>query len=271
MRRILLATLMLAGLFCASSQASPILTGQFDIAGFITVMNPGTTTPAISGPVLGGLVCPAGTQCIYWADPAATFKDKADIAGGMTVANNGPVFTGLDTPPGTFSGNDKANIFDLFNPPAVVGGGGFPNQLFMSFVDPVVTTTLLVNFIPNGVFLPTACSANPAAYAAGQICTTPGSLFSFINGAGHTSSATWTLQGVTNDGQSNWTGVFSAQFATSYQQVLLDLQNNGFVGHTYSATIALTSAGVPEAGTMSLLGLGLVLFGTLARRKTRKS
>jgi len=271
MRRILLATLMLAGLFCASSQASPILTGRFDITGFITVMNPGQTTPASAGPVLGGLVCPVGTLCIYWADPTATNRDKADIAGGMTLAQNGPVFVGLDTPPGTFSGNDKANIFDLFNPPAVVDAGGFPNQLFLSFNTVGVTTTLLGNFIAAGVAGSGACSANPAAYAPGQICTPPGSLFTFLNGFGSTSSATWTLTGITNDLQSNWTAVFTAQFGSSFQQVLLDLQTNGFVSNSYSGTVRLTAAGVPEAGTMSLLGLGLVLFGTLARRKARKS
>jgi len=273
MRRILFATLMLAALFGASLQASPVLTGQFNIGGQITVANPGVTTTGTGS--LAGLTCPAGTQCIFWANTPDTQRNKADISGGMTAANG--VFFTLDTPPGTFSGDNKANIFDMFNPPAVVGAP-YPPQLFMSFNTAGVTTTLNGNFIPPGVFSPAQCSTNPAAYVPGQVCTPPGSLFSFVNGFNGTSTVGWTFNGVTNNdgppgpnGQSSWVATFSAQFPVSYQQVLLDLQNNGFVNNTYSATIKFTATGVPEAGTMSMLGLGLVLFSTVLRRKARKN
>jgi len=254
MRRILFATLMLAALFCASSQASPILSGTFNIAGNITVEN------------AGSLGCPAATQCITWSDPPALLANKADISGtGLTG-----VFASLQ--PG-FSGNDMANIFDLRNPPQTVGGTGYsPAVLFMSFNEPGVTTTLLGNFIASGIYTATACTAAPLV---GQQCTPTGSLFNFVNnpnpGNPPQATATWVLAGVTNDGLSTWTANFTAQFGVPFQTVLGNLASSGFVNNTYSATVTVTpNAGVPEAGTMSLLGLGLVLVSTLARRKARK-
>src|SRR5207253_2132040 len=98
------------------------------------------------------------------------------------------------------------------------------------------------------------------------------SLFSFINNPGGPNgqaTASWSLSGVTNDLQSNWTGNFTAQFGVPFQSVFNTLNTVGSVTNTYSATFTLTNA-VPEAGTMSMLGLGLVLFGTVLRRRARK-
>jgi hypothetical protein len=237
---------MLAVLCTITMSAAPVLIGTFDITGNFTVTNPGAAG------------CPAGVACITWTDPTALNADKADIsASGLS---------GVFTTPG-FSGNLAANIFDLHNPPQIVDAGGFPNTLFMSFNNnpPGFTTTMLINFIAAGVSATgnTLCGAAPAA---GQTCTPTGSLFTFFNSGLGTSSATWALSGVTNDGQSKFSGVFTSQFSTPYQTVLGNLAANGFVTRSYSATFTLSP--VPEPGPMTLTacGLGLVLFGALRRR-----
>jgi hypothetical protein len=247
----LLPSVLLAGALCTSLQASPILFGTFNIAGNITVSNPG-----FNG-------CPAGTLCISWTDPPATAANKVDIAGtGLTG-----VFSSIVG----FSGNDAANISNLQSPPEIVDGPGFAPQTFMSFNAPGVTTTLLINFIAAGIYTPAQCALAPAV---GQQCTIPGSLFNFVNNpppapVGPQATATWVLSGVTNDGQSTWFGNFTAQFGVPFQTVLAQLQNTGSVTNSYSGTITvIQNPGVPEAGTMSLLGLGLVGFSMLRRRRS---
>jgi MYXO-CTERM domain-containing protein len=188
--------------------------------------------------------------------------DKADIAASG--------LTGSFTAAG-FSGSDQANITDLHNPPEVVGPPGFASQPFMSFNGGGITTTLLINFIFAGIYPPAGCAASPAG--VGQTCTSPGSLFSFVNNAGGTSGqalAAWVLSGVTNDGQSTWIANFSSQFNKPFQAVFADLGTAGFVSNTYSATFTLSLANqTPEPPPSTLMGLGLglvVLAGGLRRR-----
>jgi len=115
-----------------------------------------------------------------------------------------------------------------------------------------------------------------------QTCTPSnggaGSPFTFHNtnpppsqGGPH-SAADFTFGGVTADGTATWTGTFTSQFTTSWQQVLINLGNQGFVENSYSGTIVVTAnpptTPTPEPGTMVLLGLGLCGIGVLKFRKT---
>jgi hypothetical protein len=73
--------------------------------------------------------------------------------------------------------------------------------------------------------------------------------------------------GVTNDGLERWQGNFTSQFTVPYQQVLNQLNTTGSVSNTFSATFTLVPTNIPEAGTMSLLGLGLVAISAKLRRR----
>jgi hypothetical protein len=224
---------------------APVLVGTFDIAGNITVTNPGQ----------GG--CPAGIACILWTDPPATAANKADIAASG--------LSGVFTTPG-FSGNDAANIFNLQNPPEIVDGPGFAPTLFMSFNNAGFTTTMLINFIAAGTSATgnTLCGAAPAP---GQTCTPTGSLFTFFNAELGTSSATASFSGITNDGLSTFTGIFTTHFSTPYQTVLANLAANGSVTNSYSATFILSPIPEPDPMTLTACGLGLVLFSAALRRR----
>ncbi len=244
----------LAGLYTVTLSASPLLNGSFNITGNITVSN------------FGFNGCTAAGGCITWTNPPATLPDLADISGP----------TGVFNVPG-FAGAGKAIVNTLTNPPDIVNGPILPQpQVYMSFVDinpPFGGNNLNLTFIPLGIYFPGGCSTNPLLAAVGQTCTTPGSLFNFVNNPGLTTpqaTATWVFQGVATDG-STWQGNFTSQFPFSFQQVLLNLQNNGSVTNSYSATISAST--VPEPGpiTLSACGLGLLLFSAGLRRKIGRS
>ena len=146
MLRVPFLTMMLAALFCASSQAAPVLSGTFTISGNFTISN-----PTFNG-------CPV-TQCLSWTDPQVIAANKADISSSGLSG----VFSFL---PG-FAGHDKANVNNIFTPPEIVDGPGFAPQPFISFTAPGVSTNLSIDFIAAGVYSPGQCGLGLAP-AAGQ-------------------------------------------------------------------------------------------------------
>jgi hypothetical protein len=250
MRIFLLGALLSAS--ATASFASMITNGTFSIAGTIYVTGTGgVTTPAGT--------CAVGVQCIFYQDTGTPAQNgKIDIS---------PLGLPSGDIPTSISGNDAGNIFAQMNPPDLVGAG-FPPTPFMSFNNGGITTILELNFIPAGINGAAGCSASPAA--AGQICTPPGSLFNLQNLTANSSTATWLMQGGTNDSMSHWTGIFASQFNTqSFQAVLAQLGANGFVSNTFSGQITLV---VPEPGTISflLLGTGMIALATLLRRVAQR-
>jgi len=199
-----------------------------------------------------------------------------DFSGTITVIDNTSITWTLPPPnkalvgssSGSFAGltGSQITIDNLTNPPDVVDGTGFPNQAFISF--PTALPDLLINFIAPGAFGPGQCGAAPAS---GQVCTLPGSPFSFVNAINPingkiNSSATFLFSGVSSDGMSNWQGIFTAQFAVPYQTVFATLATTGQVTNTYSATI--TASAIPEPNTWLLvLGAGGVLVGCLRKKR----
>lgn len=221
--RFLLVAAAVVLLSASTLSASPIF-GSFDFTGSITVVD---------------------NSAIQWQLPPA---NKALIVG----SNNS--FAGL-------TGTD-ITIQNLTNPPAVVAGAGFPDELFITFDANPLLPTLLINYIAPGVFSAAQCGL-PAA--GGQVCTLPGSPFSFVNTSTHGSSATFVFSGVTSDLMTSWQGVFTSNFNQSFQSVFATLGTVGSITNSYSATI--TASPIPEPGTLLLVLGALGVFVGCVKRK----
>ena len=216
-----------------------------------------------------------------------------NFAGAITVIDNTNIQWSLTTPndqlgvvvptesgsfvapplPSTLVGQ-MIGVLDLTNPPNIVDGAGFPDQTFITFPAAFGLPNLDINFIAAGAVSPSSnCLATPPA--AGQSCTAPGSPFFFINTTTSGvlgSTASFSFSGVTADGLSTWTGVFTSNFNVPWQTVFATLASPPHtITNSYSATINVTPIPeVPEPNTAVLLGLGgLGVFVGCLRKKRR--
>jgi hypothetical protein len=76
---------------------------------------------------------------------------------------------------------------------------------------------------------------------------------------------TFEFSGVTADGLSDWTAIFTSQFNVPYQTVLSDFDDSGSFSNSYSAIVDVTQIPpvvTPEPPTWLLLStaLGLAAF-----------
>lgn len=241
-------TLMLAiaSAFTGSLSASTVISGTFDLDGSITA-----TLNTITWTSDGGLA------------NQATIENNTDLSGS---------FVGL--------GDTNVTIADLNRATEPVGST-FSAQDFVSFLGAPMFPMLMINYIDAGADTSTDCTDTPLV---GQTCTpavTGGSPFGFQNtgpgGPGSSdvtgSTATFTFSGVTSDGLSTWSGIFTAQFNEPFQTVLADLSNPDFsVTNSYSdSNLVITlSSGVPEPGGLTLMAVGLVLLAAGRVRFQRK-
>lgn len=234
----------------------------------------GPTACAFSGT---GIATVTNTGLIKWTSDAA--GNAADKFTFSTLFGNTSIFSLIPN-------GSQETITDLnFGTEPV--NLTFPAQNFMSF--PVNTgapfnticgvglcSDLMITFISPGTDPIGTCLTN----ATGNTCTpqlapgVPGA-FNFANfndpNFGLSSTATFSVSGVSRDGSGKWSAIFTSQFlGQSYEQVIATLTNSGSVSNSYSqATLVVTSA-VPEPGSLIMIGSGLLGLAAFLRRRGAK-
>jgi hypothetical protein len=239
-KNILVSTLTLAAAF-ATNLPAKALSGSFTFDGSVT----------------------ATLNTITWQSNGGT-ADKANF--GSTALTGD--FSGLAGQILTIDNLDRASGEPVGTP--------FAGKQFVLFDTAPSLGILDITFIALGVFPSTDCH-NPVRLP-GQVCSLStadvpgGSPFNFTNTASdgvHVDGSTvsFSFAGVTLDGQSKWSGVWTAQFNEAYQDIFT-MFASGPITNSYSASVVVTP--IPEPDTMILLGAGLLVV-SLGVRRLRKA
>jgi hypothetical protein len=182
---------------------------------------------------------------------SVSFSSPTDVSDQFALSLGTGSFVGLD---GT---NDVNSISGAV-------GTLFPATVFVTF--PLTTDpSLNLDMIAAGVDPPTACFLVPAS---GQVCTPTSGLPhmpNLNNTSDSVSTASWVVSGVTSDGLSTWSAIFTVQVSEPYQTLLTEIAAGGTPTDTYSATVDVTPdvSPTPEPGTLVLFGSGVVLPANL--------
>jgi hypothetical protein len=234
---IIRATVLLVTCFCGSAFAS--IVGMFQLGG-------ATLTGSATGITFSGIPSVSGQTGIY---------------SGLPVGGVPPASVSLQNI--LFAADP---IGQTFGPVSFIG---FPLNPF---------SALQLSFIAAGVFGSAGCSANPPASL--QLCTPAlppalgggASPYNFQNTANGGSTLSFILSGVSADGQDTWNGIFTSQFTSPFQTVLLNFSTGTPFTNIYSAQITVSSASsVPEPSTVTMLILALLVMLSLQWRSARIS
>jgi hypothetical protein len=188
------------------------------------------------------------------------------------VSPNPANFFTLSSGDGSFATANGQSAINSLNISTEPINTTFTQQPFITFTQDPSLPSLLINFIAEGTGGLAGCSEAPAS---GETCTLPtpgGSPYTFTDELGNTSGATFTYSGVTSDGLSDWTAVFTSQFNEPYQTVIAAFApgGSGSVSNTYSAnttvTVIVTNA-APEPSALILAGFGLVGLSVWSRHR----
>lgn len=218
---------------------------------------------------MSGIITVSGAGTITW---------NSDQAGNLpnlfTLTNGKNVFSVI-----TSSSQESIQNLNLATAPVGTTFGPLP---FIAFPTNPTLPGLNINFIFPGIYSTATCGGAPAV---GQSCTpalplagNPPGPFNFVNNPpgppdGPQATATFVFSGVTADGAARWQANFTSQFFVPFQTVLAQLQSQGSVQNTYSATskVTVTIAAIPEPATLALTGGVMLLLGLILRRRTAHS
>lgn len=244
--------ILAAGLLCASAlSATPygtmslgiVVGGGVNVQGTRIDFFPSTNLPPNS-PGDGLFATGSPTGIFYNNGTTDTIlTDVTDPFGRISDLDSTPIFPSLGLNFIQFTGTVEGG--------AVIAG----RPVFdITGVGPVLPATLGCVGVAAGV------RCRPALSGGG---------FSPIvltyNGTNTDVSLSVTLLGKDATGMLDWTGGFTSQVPGTPQSNEELIQGGGIITNTWS----FTATGVPEPGTISMLGSGLMLFGLAAWRKRK--
>lgn len=174
---------------------------------------------------------------------------------------------------GSFTVADGTNAIHNLNNTTEPVDVVFPPQDFIDFTVAPSLPSLEINFVALGNGGAAGCAMPAAGTTPPQTCTPPipgGSPITFqnnnVNGVVTGSSATWTFSGISSDGESTWSGIFTSQFVgQSYQDVLTQFATTGSVTASYSANVTVSP--IPEPSGLLLGAAGFLCTLLCCRRR----
>jgi hypothetical protein len=225
------------------------------------------------------LACGIGLPC-SWAGPiTGTFNMNGEITVTATTItwnsevtpNLANMFT-LSAGAGAFATEDGQNEIATLLISSEPVQTTFTPSVLMTFLVSSGLPNLDVSFIYAGNGGSTGCTEAPAVNETCTPTNPGGSPFTFTDDSASTSDAKFVFAGVTSDGLSDWTAIFTSEFNQPYQTVLAGFDTGGSASDSYSATVTITAIptnAVPEPASFLLGGLGAGVL--LVSRKRRRS
>jgi len=228
------------------------------LASSAVVLFFGMANPALASPIgnlniancAGGGVTVTGTS-ITWL-PVGTVSGTGciDTGVGTNVAYSG----------GTLGPGVIGNILDLVFAPG-------SHDMFMTFPAPPIPVMDFVETTVGPGDPNTNCNlvASPGTPQTCSVFAGSPFILSFVSPT--RTAISLAVGGTVADatGTSAWIGVFTTQLDKSASTIQSDINGGGSESTTHSASFILTA--VPEPGTVSILGTGLLLIGLAVFRR----
>jgi len=252
--------------------------------GILTAISCGLSLAVVAAPI-NGTFGGNGWATVSFSNlnfcPTGVTPNGANQAGACTPGTGNIALSGGALSFANVSGNlnQIKSLSQANQPVGSTSGPGLPLPSWMVFTPEAVPVggpqiSLTLTEVLAGTF-PNSPNCDPfGVVAAGQTCTPAGSAFNLQNQTTTSSSATFTILGNAVDGVPADTApfqiIFTGQFTVPYQVLLQALLTNGGTGNysgSYSVSFS-TISGVPEPGTLSLIGAGLIGLGFIRRKRS---
>jgi len=248
---------------------APALMHASGLNGTLSLSSTGTDTIAVNGTDIdfdysggvNGTLPPTATGC-----PGVTCAvDGNGDNGFFTITSAStdsfalPILLGSNV--------TVADLNSTQQPTGTMSGPGLPLNGFITFTAEPTWSIALTEVLPG------AETGTTGNCTTSVNCTPPGSPFNLTNEGSGQVSVSFAFIGTATDGTntSNVGGTFSTTFSgTSYQQILLDLNNGEAIVSSADATINVSSLPEPASYSMLLLGGGLLGVSAYYRRRRQR-